>query len=351
MIRFSKPRYRKAGFHLALWATALAAVVLLLGVYTRLNDAGLGCPDWPGCYGYMLWPSDAGEIAQAEKMYPQSAVEAGKAWLEMLHRYLAAALGALVIALAIISWRRREVEDYPFRLPTLILFLVVWQSFFGMWSVTLKLLPQVVTFHLLAGMITFALLWVLALRLGSRPWQIDMDAQRQLQGLRPWLVVLVIGLLLQIALGGWTSSNYAAFACSDFPTCQNEWWPEMDFKNGFDLMQAVGPNYLGGRLETEARVAIHVTHRLGGLVFAVLTFIIGGALMRVKNNQVRLLTTTLLMLVGGEILLGVANNLLMAPMLTALLHHLFSALILLVLATLVTGIWMARPDYATQESK
>ncbi len=350
MMTFSKPRYRKAGFKLALAAVLVAALVLLLGVFTRLTDAGLGCPDWPGCYGHILWPSDGPEIVQAELLYPNSIVEPAKAWLEMSHRYLAAILGVLTIALAIISWRRREMEEYPFRLPTLILFLVVWQSLFGMWSVTLKLLPQVVTFHLVAGMTTFSLLWLLALRLGSRPWPITYIAYRQLQQIKPWLIAMLVLLFVQIALGGWTSSNYAAFACGDFPTCQQQWWPEMDFKSGFDLAQSVGPNYLGGKLETEARVAIHVTHRIGGLVLAVLAVIIGTALLRVKNNQVRLLALTMLMLMAVELLLGVANNLLMAPMLTALLHHLFSALLLIVLVTLVTGIWTAKPEYQRRES-
>jgi len=350
MIRFSKPRYRKAGFKLALMATLLAALVLLLGVFTRLTDAGLGCPDWPSCYGHTFWPGSPEEIAEAERRFPGTKFEPGKAWLEMLHRYAAALLGLMAVALAVISWRRREREDYPFRLPTLILFLLVWQAFFGMWSVTLKLLPQVVTFHLVAGMTTFSLLWLLALRLGSRPWQLGEVAERQLARFKPWLVVLLGALLLQIALGGWTSANYAAFACGDFPTCQGQWWPEMDFKNGFDFTQEVSPSYLGGKLETEARVAIHVTHRLVGLVLAVLTFIIAGALLWVKNNQVRVLAMTLVMLMAVELLLGLANNLLMAPMLTALLHHLFSALLLLVLVALMTGIWTAKPEYQRRES-
>ena len=185
MIRFSKPRYRKAGFKLALMATLLAALVLLLGVFTRLTDAGLGCPDWPSCYGHTLWPGSPEEIAEAEHRFPGTKFEPGKAWLEMLHRYAAALLGLMAVALAVISWRRREREDYPFRLPTLILFLLVWQAFFGMWSGTLKLLPQVVTFHLVAGMTTFSLLWLLALRLGSRPWQLGEVAERQLARFKP----------------------------------------------------------------------------------------------------------------------------------------------------------------------
>ena len=342
MIRFSKPKHQKAGFSLALAATVVAALVLLLGVLTRLSDAGLGCEGWPSCYGASL---QAGSMDKA----PES-VLTSTAQIEIFHRYLAAVLGLMVIMLAIISWRRREMEEYPFRLPTLILFLVAWQAVFGMWSVTLKLLPQVVTCHLIAGLVTFSLIWLLTLRLGSRPWELNEKTDLQLQRLKPWLLVLMSALLLQIGLGGWTSANYAAFACSDFPTCQGEWWPDMDFRQGFDFTQPVGPSYLGGKLETEARVAIHVTHRIAGLVLAVLTVIIATPLLRIKNSQVRVLTTTFVMLMLTELLLGVANNLLMAPMLTALLHHLISALLLLVLVALMTGIWLAKPRYQRQES-
>lgn len=342
MIRFSKPKHQKAGFSLALVATVVAALVLLLGVLTRLSDAGLGCEGWPSCYGSSL---QAGSMDTA-----QESVLTSTAQIEIFHRYLAAVLGLMVIMLAIISWRRREMEEYPFRLPTLILFLVAWQAVFGMWSVTLKLLPQVVTFHLIVGMVTFSLIWLLTLRLGSRPWELNENTDQQLQRLKPWLLVLMAALLLQIGLGGWTSANYAAFACSDFPTCQGEWWPDMDFRQGFDFTQPVGPSYLGGKLETEARVAIHVTHRIAGLVLAVLTVIIATPLLRIKNSQVRVLTTTFVMLMLTELLLGVANNLLMAPMLTALLHHLISALLLLVLVALMTGIWLAKPRYQRQES-
>jgi len=342
MIRFSKPKHQKAGFSLALVATVVAALVLLLGVLTRLSDAGLGCEGWPSCYGSSL---QAGSMETAPESVLTSTAE-----IEIFHRYLAAVLGLMVIMLAIISWRRREMEEYPFRLPTLILFLVAWQAVFGMWSVTLKLLPQVVTFHLIAGMVTFSLIWLLTLRLGSRPWELNEKTDLQLQRLKPWLLVLMAALLLQIGLGGWTSANYAAFACSDFPTCQGEWWPDMDFRQGFDFTQPVGPSYLGGKLETEARVAIHVTHRIAGLVLAVLTVIIATPLLRIKNSQVRVLTTTFVMLMLTELLLGVANNLLMAPMLTALLHHLISALLLLVLVALMTGIWLAKPRYQRQES-
>lgn len=342
MIRFSKPKHQKAGFSLALVATVVAALVLLLGVLTRLSDAGLGCEGWPSCYGSSL---QAGSMETAPESVLTSTAE-----IEIFHRYLAAVLGLMVIMLAIISWRRREMEEYPFRLPTLILFLVAWQAVFGMWSVTLKLLPQVVTFHLIAGMVTFSLIWLLTLRLGSRPWELNEKADLQLQRLKPWLLVLMAALLLQIGLGGWTSANYAAFACSDFPTCQGEWWPDMDFRQGFDFTQPVGPSYLGGKLETEARVAIHVTHRIAGLVLAVLTVIIATPLLRIKNSQVRVLTATFVMLMLTELLLGVANNLLMAPMLTALLHHLISALLLLVLVALMTGIWLAKPRYQRQES-
>jgi cytochrome c oxidase assembly protein subunit 15 len=245
-------------------------VVLLLGVFTRLTDAGLSCPAWPGCYGHFSWLSNADAIARAERLYPDNLIEHQKTMVDMAHRYAAGFLGLLAVALAVISWLRREEEGYPFRLPTFILFLVVWQSLFGMWSVTLKLWPQIVTLHLLTGMVTCSLLWLLTLRLSGREWRLAPEVMDKLGSVKSWLLVVITVVLLQIILGGWTSANYAAFACIEFPTCQGEWWPEMDFKNGFDLTQTIGPNYLGGKLESEARVAIHVMHRLGGLMLALL---------------------------------------------------------------------------------
>lgn len=336
------PKQRKAGFGLAVTATALSVVVLLLGAFARLMDAGLSCPDWPGCYGPFSWLSNSDAIARAERLYPDNFIEQQKILIDMVHRYTAGLLGLLVISLAVISWLRREDEDYPFRLPTLILFLVVWQSLFGMWAVTLKLWPQIVALHLFAGMVTCSLLWLLTLRLSGREWRLSPQAIDRLGSVKSWLVVVITVTLLQIFLGGWTSANYAAFACIEFPTCQGKWWPEMDFKNGFNLAQTIGPNYLGGKLESEARVAIHVMHRLGGLIVGLLMLGFAVRLLTIKSTQFRCMALIVLAALTVQIVLGVSNIFLMSPVLIALMHHLASVLLLLVLVTLAARTWTAR---------
>ncbi len=251
---------RKPGFTVAVLATLLAAVVVLLGAYTRLTHAGLGCPDWPGCYGFVHVPLSEAQLAHAELHFPDAPVEAQKGWNEMIHRYFAGALGLLILGLALHALVRRGRDGQPLKLPLLLLAVVIAQAAFGMWTVTLKLWPQVVTAHLLGGFTTLALLFLLALRLSGR-----FAARRYpaaTRGLAGLALLLVIG---QIALGGWVSSNYAAVACIDLPTCHGEWWPRMDFANGFHLTQHIGPNYLGGQLDSDARTAIHMTHRIGAL--------------------------------------------------------------------------------------
>ncbi|WP_438951036.1 COX15/CtaA family protein [Porticoccus sp.] len=327
---------------MAVTATALSIAVLILGVFTRLTDAGLSCPDWPGCYGHFSWLTDPDAIARAERLYPDNPIEQQKTVVDMVHRYTAGVLGILAIALAVISWLRREDEAYPFRLPTFILFLMVWQSLFGMWSVTLQLWPQIVSLHLLTGMVTCSLLWLLTLRLSGREWRLSPDVMGKLPGVKSWLLAVITVTLLQILLGGWTSANYAAFACTEFPTCQGQWWPEMDFKNGFNLTQTIGPNYLGGKLEGEARVAIHVMHRLGGLIVGLLMVGLAVRLFTIKSTQFRCMALIMLAILTVQITLGVSNVFLMSPLLTALMHHLGSVLLMLVLVTLGARTWTAR---------
>ena len=345
------PKQRQAGFRLAVIATLLSIVVLLLGVFTRLTDAGLSCPDWPGCYGHFSWFAEPDIDVRAEQLYPASQIEQQKTTVDMIHRYTAGVLGVLAIALAVISWLRREDEAYPFRLPTFILFLVVWQSLFGMWSVTLKLWPQIVTLHLLTGMVTCSLLWLLTLRLSGREWRLSSEVMDRLGSVKSWLLAVITVTMLQILLGGWTSANYAAFACIEFPTCQGEWWPDMDFKNGFNLMQTIGPNYLGGKLESEARVAIHVIHRLGGLILALLVIGFAVRLFAIKSTQFRCMALITLAVLALQITLGVSNIFLMSPLLMALMHHLASILLLLVLVTLAARTWTARTDTGVRHDK
>jgi cytochrome c oxidase assembly protein subunit 15 len=239
-----------------LWTTlvagALTLVVVVLGAYVRLSDAGLGCPDWPGCYGHVAPPAHI------------EGVEAAKAWKEMVHRYAASTLGLLILVLASIAWWRRQEVGQPVRLPLLLVPLVLLQGALGMWTVTLLLKPLVVTLHLFGGMTILSLLCLMALR--QTGWLAPkLAAPRRLRGLGHLALVL---LAMQLVLGAWVSSNYAAVACPDLPTCQGAWWPEADFGEGFVLWRGLGIDYEGGVLDHPARVAIHLVHRLGAVVVA-----------------------------------------------------------------------------------
>lgn len=314
----------RPGYGLALFATLLALVVVLLGAYTRLTHAGLGCPDWPGCYGFLGVPMSERAQAVAALRFPEAPLEIDKGWNEMVHRYVAGLLGLLILVMALraIQWRSRPGQ--PLRLPILLLGLVLLQAAFGMWTVTLKLWPQVVVAHLLGGFATLALLFLLSLRLSGRlPALPAVPASLRLLA---WLtLLLVIG---QVSLGGWVSANYAALACIDLPTCHGQWWPAMDFTNGFHVSQEKGPNYLGGQLDGAARTAIHVTHRLGALLVAL------GALLlawRLRAAGLRGLSALLLLALGAQVSLGVANVLLHLPLSVALAHNAGAAALLLVL--------------------
>ena len=208
----------KAGFRLALLATVVALMVVLLGAYTRLTHSGLGCPDWPGCYGFISVPSTDAQLAHAELHFPEAPVEAAKGWSEMVHRYCAGTLGCLILLLAVRAWKQRKRHDQPLKLPLFILLVVIIQAAFGMWTVTLKLWPQVVTAHLMGGFATLSLLFLLTLRLSG--WLPALAIPRRLQR---WATAGLVLVIIQIALGGWVSSNYAAVACVDLPTCHGQW--------------------------------------------------------------------------------------------------------------------------------
>jgi cytochrome c oxidase assembly protein subunit 15 len=314
----------KPGYRLALLATVLAVVVVLLGAYTRLTHAGLGCPDWPGCYGFISVPASDAQLAHAEANFPHAPVEAHKGWNEMIHRYFAGSLGVLIVALAAIAVRRRAEPGQPLKLPLLLLGVVIAQAAFGMWTVTLKLWPQVVTAHLLGGFTTLALLFLLTLRLSGRLPSLPAVpvALRRLAAVG---LLVVIG---QIALGGWVSSNYAAVACIDLPTCHGQWWPDMDFANGFHLSQHIGPNYLGGQLDSDARTAIHFTHRLGALLVTLVLLALAWHLQRGGHGR---LAGLLVLALTVQISLGVSNVLLHLPLAVAVAHNAGGALLLLTL--------------------
>src|SRR5690606_4955338 len=208
---------------LVLFATSFALCVIVLGAYTRLKDAGLGCPDWPGCYGFLSVPSTAAQIAEAEARFPHAPFEAHKAWPEVVHRYVASGLGLLIILINVQAFRHRREPGQPLKLPLLLLALVILQGLFGMWTVTLNLWPQVVTAHLLGGFTTISLLWLLTLRLFNRPWPQPYVPIQHWIKLKPLATFCLVLVICQIALGGWVSANYAALACPELPTCQGRW--------------------------------------------------------------------------------------------------------------------------------
>ena len=316
----------KPGFKLAVLATVLAVLVVLLGAYTRLTHAGLGGPDWPGCYGFIAVPASEAQLAHAQSSFPHAPVEAEKGWNEMIHRYFAGSLGLLILGMALQAWRRREQPRQPLKLPLLLLGVVVAQAAFGMWTVTLKLWPQVVTGHLLGGFATLSLLFLLSLRLSGR--FVAQAVPASLRYLAALGLILVIG---QIALGGWVSSNYAAVACGDFPTCHGQWLPAMDFANGFHLTQHIGPNYLGGQLDSDARTAIHVTHRLGALLVLLTLLPLSWQLRKQGFSR---LAGLLLLALALQICLGISNVLLQLPLAVAVAHNIGGACLLLVLVLL-----------------
>ena len=332
-------RNHKASLKLALAATVFAMIVIVLGAFTRLADAGLGCPDWPGCYGHALWPNEHHEILAANEAFPDTPVDTQKTWPEMVHRYLASCLGLFAIALAVLAVRNRA-PNKPLKLPLFLLGFIILQGMFGMWTVTLKLWPQVVTGHLLGGFITLNLFWLLALRLGAARHVFSLSDEAKASLLKVSAVVLGV-VVFQIALGGWTTSNYAAVACPDFPKCQGQWWPEIDLIHGFNIAQAVGPNYLGGLMENEGRVAIHMMHRIGAIITFLAVISLCVALLK---QGLRCLAVMLAVAVIVQVLLGISNVVFHFPVWVAVAHNLGGVLLAATLVFVVYALYTAQPS-------
>ena len=318
------------GFKVAAFATALAMVVVILGAFTRLSDAGLGCPDWPGCYGHILWPNETHEIEQAQLSFPDAyPVDQSKTWPEMVHRYLAGSLGLVVFFLVVLALKNRHSPTYPMRLPLFMGLLIVWQAMFGMWTVTLKLQPQIVSIHLLGGITTLTLLALLTMRLSPWRWQLDVDSANGIKPLKAYLwagFALVIG---QIFLGGWVASNYAALACVELPTCLNgQWFPNADYAAGFNFLQKAGPNYEGGLLSQEARVAIHLAHRIGAMLVLTYLLWLGLRLWQVGFKPLRNMVVVMLSILFVQVLLGISNVYFVLPIGIAVAHNFVGALLI-----------------------
>ena len=312
-------------------ATALAFLVVVLGAYVRLSDAGLGCPDWPGCYGQLIVPLDAQEAQSLEHDYKERPLEHDKAWKEMVHRYAAGTLGLLILLLVLAAWKNRAKPGQPVITSGILLVLVIFQALLGMWTVTLLLKPVIVMGHLLGGMLILSLLFWLMLRL-SHGIGHPAPASRSLL---PWALSGIVVVAVQISLGGWTSANYAALVCPDFPMCQGSWWPPMDFAEGFRLWRGLGIDYEGGVLGADARTAIHVSHRLGALLSLLVITAVALRAIRDNNRQVSKTGIALLLLLLIQIGLGITNVVQLLPLPVAVAHNGVAALLLLCLVTLL----------------
>jgi cytochrome c oxidase assembly protein subunit 15 len=299
-------------------------VGVVVGAFVRLTDAGLGCPDWPGCYGKATPAHAAADIAKAvdEQGGVHGPVSHQKAWNEMIHRYLAGALGLVILLIASMAWASRVSPG----LPTALVGVVCFQAALGMWTVTLLLKPVIVTLHLLGGMTTMALMvWLAARQFQFRALPSDARA------LRLWAILGLALLSVQIALGGWVSTNYAALACIDLPTCHGEWVPRMDFQHGFQLLRELGQTAAGDKLSYDALTAIHWTHRVGAVIVATYLTVLAWRVWRAGLRTLAVLLGGLLVL---QFTLGVANIITGLKLAVAVAHNAGAALLLAVLVVL-----------------
>jgi len=328
------------GFWLACTATLVAFVVVSLGAYTRLVHAGLGCPDWPGCYGFFTVPETPSMMHLAELRFPGVSVDPSKGWAEMIHRYAAGCLILLVILLNVNNFLNKKNKGQPVALGLWILGIIMLQALFGMWTVTLKLWPQVVTAHLMGGFITLSMLLIMTLKMAPLNW----SSVVHIMSLKRTQIVAVISMVivfLQIVLGGWLSANYAAMACPDFPTCQGSWWPTMDFLSGFNFSQSIGPDYLGGQMDSAARTAIHFSHRIGAIIVTACLLLLCYVLVKdvyksevSEKGTLSLFVWPILAVLLIQLILGMSNVIFYMPLSVAVLHNLGGACLLLILVAL-----------------
>jgi cytochrome c oxidase assembly protein subunit 15 len=309
--------------------------LVLFGAFTRLTDSGLGCPDWPGCYGHASPVGAQSAIEQAQDQMPTGPVTHTKAWIEMIHRYMAMAVGGLILTLTAFAWLRRWRGDTTSGVlwPTLTLIWVCVQGAFGALTVTMKLFPLIVTLHLMGGLI---LLGLLTLQVQRHRWLAEHVQPIRLQPLLYGATLVGFALLtLQILLGGWVSTNYAVLACNTFPKCQNSWWPLMNFEQGFTLWRHLGLDAQGQPLVFESLTAIHYVHRL--VAFLVLGYL--GALAFSLRHICELITPVRLLwlCLVLQLLTGLSNVVLDWPLLAAVLHTGGAAALVVVLTWILTG--------------
>lgn len=353
---------------LALFGVLLCFGVVVLGAYVRLTDAGLGCPDWPGCYGHVS-PVGAADSPASQAQFPGRPLETGKAWHEMIHRYAAGTLATVIIVIAALAIAARKPKVVGAGFGLLLFATVIVQALLGMLTVTWLLKPLIVTLHLIFGMTTLALLWWLWLRVRLQPFSGASSAfgkrhsegssvfvQRVSEGSSAWssrvktvrtaywlAVLAVVVLAVQFFLGGWTSANYAAVACPDFPTCQGAWWPHADFGHAFVLWRGLWINYEGGILANPARVAIHLAHRLGALTvtltFLVTSlFVIGSPALAAARPRAYLVLAAL----GLQLAIGISMVLQTFPLWLTTAHTAGAALLLMAILALTAKLHVMR---------
>lgn len=329
---------------LVIFAAFLACVVVALGAYTRLKDAGLGCPDWPGCYGFISVPDAHHEIEAANSAYPERPLVAHKAWPEMIHRYFASTLGLVILIIAGISFAaRRNNPQQPVKLPLFLLGLVIFQGLLGMWTVTLGLFPTVVMGHLLGGFTTLSLLFLLALRVFDiRP------APVQHSGLFKLALIGIVILGLQIALGGWTAANYAATICTDLPVCQAGWQQHLNFGQAFKFWGHGVTDYeFGIHLGPDAKITIHAMHRIGAIVTTLyLAGFLSWILFKLGHPLISKIAITALLILTLQVGLGVSNILFNLPLAVAVAHNGVAALLMLSLISISYCLYKAGKNRA-----
>jgi cytochrome c oxidase assembly protein subunit 15 len=315
--------------------------LVLFGAFTRLTDSGLGCPDWPGCYGSASPLGAREEIHAAQSAQPTGPVTAGKAWIEMVHRYLATAVGVLIVVMTAAAWRqRRELPLSPWW-ATATLAWVIAQGAFGALTVTMKLYPAIVTLHLMGGIGLLVLLALQDQAFAPRPLALSRAAR-----MAAWSAAALVGV--QIALGGWVSTNYAVLACRDFPLCQGQWWPAMDFAHAFTLRRELGQTAAGSYLPFAALTAIHVAHRLAALAVLAALVVLVWQLAADRQPSLRRFAVGIAAIASLQVASGLSNIVLDWPLPAALLHSGGAAALALLLAVLLARAH-ARPHASPTE--
>lgn len=327
-----RKRYRRVVF--LTWFLTLD--LIMFGAFVRLTDSGLGCPDWPGCYGQVTPIGAMAEIVAAEQAMPDGPVTIPKAWIEMVHRYVGAFLGLLIIGFTVMAWRWRSIIGRTPWLPTVALVAVCIQGAFGAWTVTLKLMPIIVTIHLLGGMTLLALMTWLAAREKQHP-PINPENRRY----SPWVAFGLLLLFVQIGLGGWVSTNYAALACMDFPTCNGVLVPPMDFENGFSLIRGLGELPSGEAISQTALVAIHWVHRnFAWVIFGYLGFLT----WKLRTDPgLRGPSHLIMALLFAQLFTGLTTIFFQWPLLIAVLHNGGAAGLTLATVTLLVRVHGMQP--------